>query len=413
MKKFGKILLKILPYVLIVVAFFTGIFVGNGVLDQDVRAIKNLLEKYKAYYYFEEGNVVDIISSSILDDYSTYYTREEYKKIQDGAKGYTDGIGIRVDTETNKIVLVLGNSPCDIAGVKSGGVVKKVIVNNVEFTENHTQVLNGLNIGQSLNLVIDYNGTEITYNIVKSNYRQTFVKYIDSSGEYSFRGTNGINFEKISSLTDIDDTSVGYLQYTSFSGKDKGLEGSVGQFRRALEEFKNNGKNKLILDLRNNGGGYVDVLEEIASMVLPAKNGTSQIIGISNDKHGKIEYFKSKSITFEDYNIQKLVVLANGMSASASEVLIGAILDYATNYNGLQLNVLISNENKGNTSTYGKGIMQTTYLNFDGSAVKLTTAKLFLPLTNKCIHGVGFTEDFDSRIKVVNENDILNYAISL
>ena len=101
------------------------------------------------------------------------------------------------------------------------------------------------------------------------------------------------------------------------------------------------------------------------------------------------------------------------MSASASEVLIGAILDYASNYSNLELSVLISDENRGNTSTYGKGIMQTTFLNLDGSAVKLTTAKLTLPLSNKCIHGVGFSEDFDSRVKVVSENDILNYAINL
>ncbi len=412
MKKFGKIFVKILPYFLAVVTFFVGIFVGNGILDKDVRAVKDLVEKYKQYYYFEEGNIIDLVSSALLDDYSEYYTKEEYKKVKDGSKGYTDGIGLRIDNITNKIKLVLYNSPCDLAGVKEGGTLKKVIVNGTEY-ENIKQTLDQTTIGQSIGLVVDYNGTLKEYNIVKSNYKQTFVKYVDNTGEYSFRGNNGIRYQKISENSFVTNSSIGYLKYTSFSGKEGGLEGSVGQFDCALDNFKNAGKSTLILDLRDNGGGYVDVLEQIAAMVLPTTNGSNAVIGVANDKYGNEEKFTSKPVTFENYNIKKLVILANSMSASASEVLIGAILDYASNYSSLDLKVLISDENWGNTSTYGKGIMQTTYLNLDGSAVKLTTAKLTTPLTCKSIHGVGFNEQFDSRIKVVSENDILNYAMSL
>ena len=412
MKKFGKVLLKILPYFLAVVTFFVGVLVGNGILDKDVRAVKDLVEKYKQYYYFEEGNIIDLVSSTLLDDYSEYYTKEEYQKVKDGSKGYTDGIGLRIDNTTNKIKLVLYNSPCDLAGVKEGGIVKKVIIDGTEY-ENIKQTLDQTTVGQSICLVIDYNGTINTYNIVKSNYKQTFVKYADNTGEYSFRGNSNIRYEKISDNSFVTDSSIGYLKYTSFSGKDSGLEGSVGQFDCALDNFKNASKSKLILDLRDNGGGYVDVLEQIASMILPTANGSSAVIGVATDKRGNVERFATKPVTFENYNIKKLVILANSMSASASEVLIGAILDYASNYSDLELSVLISDENRGNTSTYGKGIMQTTFLNLDGSAVKLTTAKLTLPLSNKCIHGVGFSEDFDSRVKVVSENDILNYAINL
>ena len=412
MKKSGKILLKILPYFLAVVTFFVGLFVGNGVLDKDVRAVKDLVEKYKQYYYFEEGNIIDLVSGALLDDYSSYYTKEEYQKVKDGAKGYTDGIGLRIDNTTNKIRLVLYNSPCDLAGIKAGGIVKKVIINGTEY-ENIKPTLSQTIIGQSIGLVIDYNGTLKEYNIVKSNYKQTFVKYIDNTGEYSFRGNNGIRYQKISENSFVTNSSIGYLKYTSFSGKDSGLEGSVGQFDCALDNFKNAGKSTLILDLRDNGGGYVDVLEQIASMVLPTTNGSNAVICVSTDKRGYVEKFTSKAVTFEDYNIKKLVILANSMSASASEVLIGAILDYASNYSSLELSVLISDENSGNTSTYGKGIMQTTYLNLDGSAVKLTSAKLTTPLTYRSIHGVGFNEDFDSRIQVVSENDILNYAMNL
>ncbi len=412
MKKFGKILLKILPFVLCVIMFFTGFLIGNGCFDKDVRAVKNLVEKYKRYYYFEEGNLIDLISSTLLDEYSEYYTKEEYKKIKDGAKGYTDGIGLRIDNTTNKILLVLGNSPCDVVGVKEGGIIKKVIVDGVEY-QNAKEILDQLSVGKSVSLVVDYNGSESTYNVLKSNYRQTFVSYLDDTGEYSFRENDGIKFTKTTSQSFILNDDTGYLKYTSFSGKSSGLEGSVGQFACVLDKFSSDEKSKLILDLRNNGGGYVDVLEQIASMVLPTSNGSKAVIGVATDKNGNIEKFKTTSTTFENYGIKKLVILANSMSASASEVLIGAILDYASNYQGLELSVLISDENNGNTSTYGKGIMQTTYLNFDGSAVKLTTAILTLPLSNKTIHGVGFSESFDSRIKVVSENDIINYALSL
>ncbi len=409
MKKFSKILLKILPYFLIVVMFFVGIFVGNGLLDKDVRATKDLIEKYKKYYYFEEGNIIDIISSSLLDEYSSYISKEEYQKIQQGAKGYTDGIGIRIEKTSKKIVMVLGNSPCDIAGVKEGGIVKKIVIDGVDY-QNDTDVLKTASIGAEVEITIDYNGINQNYTIVKSNYKQTFVKYYDDSGEYSFRGNGGINFVQTSQNSYIESSKIGYIKYTSFSGKENGLEGSVGQFAHALERFKQTNKTRLILDLQDNGGGYVETLEKIASMVVPTTNGTTPVIAVSTYKDGKTENFKSKSITFENYGIQEMVILANSNSASASEVLIGAILDYATNYSQLKLKVLISNEGRDNKSTYGKGIMQTTYLNLDGSAVKLTTAKLTLPISNKCIHSVGFTEEFDSRIKVVEESEILNFA---
>ena len=412
MKKFGKVLLKILPYFLCVITFLTGFLVGNGCLDKDVRAVKNLVEKYKQYYYFEEGDLIDLIEPTLLDEYSKYYTKEEYQKIKEGAKGYTDGIGLKIDTTTNKIKCVLGNSPCDVAGVKEGGIVKKVIVNGVEH-QNVNEILGQISIGTKIVLVVDYNGIEKFYNIKKSNYKQTFVRYMEQFGEYSFIGNDGIEFTKTSSSSFVLDSTTAYLQYTSFSGKDSGIEGSAGQFSYVLEKFADDNKRKLILDLRDNGGGYVDVLEKIASMVLPTSNGTKAVIGIATNKKGNTQVFKSKSVTFEDYGIKKLVILANSKTASASEVLIGAILDYASNYNGLKVSVLISDENNGNTSTYGKGIMQTTYSNFDGSAVKLTTALLTLPLSNKCIHGVGFNESFDSRIKVVSENNIINHALSL
>ncbi len=408
-----KILLKIIIFVLTIAIFFGGFFVGRCTIDSDVRAVKNIIEKYKKYYYFEENNITEIISDALLDKYSTYYSKEEYELILNSAKGYNEGFGITLENDTNKITQIIYNSPCDLLGIKAGGILQKVIIDGQEYT-NVLETLQNASVDTKVQLVIDYSGDIKNYTLSKNAYKQTFVRYFGNSGEYGYISkNNGIEYTKIDTASIINDEGVGYIKYTSFSGRGNNLEGSVGQFKNILNIFKEQNKTKLILDLRDNGGGYMDILQEISSMVIPIKNNQTPIIAVARDKYNNLTSYGSKKTCFEDFNIKQLVILANSNSASASEVLIGAILDYSNLYVDCNVNLLISDENKGNTRTYGKGIMQTTYTNLDGSAVKLTTAKLTLPLSGKCIHDTGFTEQLDNRIKVVSENEIIGVAINI
>ncbi len=408
-----KILLKITIFLLIIITFIGGFFIGRCTTDSDVRAVKNIIEKYKKYYYFEENNITEIISDALFDKYSKYYSKEEYELIMNSAKGYNEGFGISLENDTNKITQIIYNSPCDLLGVKVGGILQKVIIDGQEYT-NVLETLQNASVNTSAQLVIDYDGIIKNYTVTKKEYKQTFVRYFDNSGEYGYISkSDGIEYVKIDSSTIINAENVGYIKYTSFSGRGNDLEGSVGQFKNILNIFKEQNKTKLILDLRDNGGGYMDILQEISSMVIPIKNNQTPIIAVARDKNQNVTSYSSKKTCFEDFNVSELVILANSNSASASEVLIGAILDYSNLYVDCNVKLLISDENKGNVRTYGKGIMQTTFTNLDGSAVKLTTAKLTLPLSGKCIHDTGFTEQFDNRIKVVSENEIISTAINI
>lgn len=406
--KTKKVLKIVLPILLAVIIFFIGFLTGNGFLDKDTRALRDILDKYKRYYLYEDENVLDIINDAIFDDYSKYFTKEEYNEIIRSAKGYNSGIGIKIEKETNRITSVIYNSPSEYAGVKSGGIITGLSINGTPYTN----VSNGLKLlknGDRVKLTIDYNGTIEEYDITKREYIQSYVRYFDSSGEYGFRGES-IAYEKISDITSIVDEKVGYIKYDSFSGKQDGLQGSIGQLKKVLGVFRNSNKEHLIFDLRGNSGGYMSILEGVASLIVPAKKGENYIISRAIDKYDNVEIIKSKKSTFEDYNISKITILADSGTASASEVLIGAILDYSYTYSNCEIKMLISDENKNNLATYGKGIMQTTYQNFDGSAVRVTTAKLYSPLTNKSIHGVGFTSEYDSKISVCKESEILSVA---
>ena len=164
-----------------------------------------------------------------------------------------------------------------------------------------------------------------------------------------------------------------------------------------------NGKRKLILDLRGNGGGYVDICQSVAKFFVPAPENSFSLIATAEYKKdpktdkSKTEIFKSSAIEFGTYNYTKIIVLADENTASASEMLIGAMLSYDTQ-DKIEVVLAPSKDDDGQTvyKSYGKGIMQTTYVNtFGGGALKLTTAKLVWPDGKTCIHGVGITKSLE------------------
>lgn len=414
MKKSKKIIVSVLLVVALAGAFGLGFLTKTFSMSADSRAAVNLIEKYKKYYLFEEDGVIDKISDALLDDYSGYQSKQTYENIQDSAKGSSAGIGVQINRETLEITRVLGNSPAEKAGVKEGGIVVRYDVGAGEKrADSAAEFLNDLDAVSSdktFVLTLSYGGDEVSYNLKKSNYTRTYVKFGDDSGYYSFLSDGDeISVAKLSDEAYLSDPSAFYIRYDSFSGTKSGIEGSVGQLKTALDKMKERGKTHLVLDLRGNGGGYMSILTEVAALLTPTSE-SKFLIGYAENKRGNRSEFYGKNPSFYSYGIEKFSVLGDSGTASASEALIGALLDYAdkSGYGGLTVYVEGSN---GVYKTYGKGIMQSTFKNADGSAVKLTTDKLYFPLSGISIHGTGVTEKTSPRVKSAETGAALAAAL--
>ena len=233
------------------------------------------------------------------------------------------------------------DSPAQKAGIKTGDYITAVDGTAVTEIEDLSAAITGEN-GTPVRITVRRGEDELAYDVVRGQSQQTMVRY--------------------RAIGDIM-----YIRLKSFNGN------AVEKFQEALEAVKEQGSKGVVLDLRDNGGGDLAILEKIGNMILP--EGT---IIYAQDRHGQtISEIKSSGAEFD----LPMVILTNGNTASASEALAGAARDRGTA-------VLVG------TKTFGKGIMQSTYaLNNDG-AFKLTTAKYYLP-EGECIHGVGLTPKYE------------------
>ena len=421
--------------------FLAGFFAGR-IKDPDVAALEFIVKTYKRHYLEYDDDFVSVMSKSILDEYSEYYTKEEYAELKKISSGVRGGIGIYYGNRSDGSVViaeVLGNSPAERAGIKAGYIVKgfrKSVDEN--FTEiNGRQELSDalapLALGEEFVLKLEYTDAagvhEKECTLARKEYRQTYVYYSDASGSWRFSNGNeedmdDLKFERYDEpIADFGDDTA-YLRYTLFYGTANGILGSAGQIEEALKKFTVSGRSKLILDLRGNGGGYVDICQSVAKFFVPAPENSFSLIATAEYKKdpktdkSKTEIFKSSAIEFGTYNYTKIIVLADENTASASEMLIGAMLSYDTQD---KINVVLapSKDDDGQTvyKSYGKGIMQTTYVNtFGGGALKLTTARLVWPDGKTCIHGVGITKSLEGYEKKIYESagsDPLAVALGL
>lgn len=396
--------------------FFAGFFAGR-IKDPDVAALEFIVKTYKRHYLEYDDDFVSVMSKSILDEYSEYYTKEEYAELKKISSGVRGGVGIsyyQKSADEVAIYDVLGNSPAEHAGVKAGSIVKGFKkatdedFTTIEKRQDLSDALSPLDLGEDFILKLEYDGTETEYTLARKEYRETYVYYSDDSGSWRFTNNNAddmddLEFERYDDPIAGFENDTAYLRYTFFYGTANGILGSVGQIQEALKKFTENGKRKLILDLRGNGGGYVDICQSVAKFFVPAPENSFSLIATAEYKKdpktdkSKTEIFKSSAIEFGTYNYTKIIVLADENTASASEMLIGAMLSYDTQ-DKIEVVLAPSKDDDGQTvyKSYGKGIMQTTYVNtFGGGALKLTTAKLVWPDGKTCIHGVGITKSLE------------------
>lgn len=413
-----RVLIVVLSVIFIALSFFSGYFINYLSMDEEERAVYDLIHKYKKHYLFDDGDLVKDISGSILDEYSEYYTKEEYEQIKKEKEGSSHGIGVSLQKSDLKIVSVLGNSPCEKAGVTVGGKIIAIKAGDkFETIYNYTDfeyVLNEIKDDQEFIIKIDYGYEHLDFVIKKENYTQTYVRYYDNEACYAFNELDGeIKFVKLKENKYFENTNVGYIVYNSFYGLGEGLKSSNNQIVKALEYFKETKKDSIILDLRNNGGGYMDIMCDVSAHFIDIGNGNRKDVCIALDKDKKQTGYKSAKCDYDNYGFKNIIILANENSASASEALIGAILDYD---NKNIVKVLVSSSvYKGQVAnkTFGKGIMQSTYVNADGSAVKLTTAKIFWPVSKISIHGEGIIGLNEGKILAVDSDKAMKTALSL
>ena len=335
--------------------------VVNAETIQKMRSLESVIEKYY-YDYKDEPTTEENLQTGIYkgmtealnDPYSEYYTAEELKEVVDGNNGVSYGIGayITLDKEQDMAVIagVMEGTPAEEAGLKEGDVIYEV---DGEETR-------GLSTSRVVSMVKGKEGTTVHLTI----YRE---------GEADFLEVDIVRSKLIETTTVRygmveGEEGIGYLQITEFDTV------TLDQFNEAMAELRADDMKGLILDLRSNPGGDLSVVVEIARRLLPAG-----LITYTEVPAGQ----RTEYTCDGEYEIDiPMVVLINGYSASAAEILAGAIQDH----------------NKGTvvgTTSYGKGIVQRLITLEDGSAVKLTVSGWFTPNGNN-IQGSGIEPDVEA-----------------
>ena len=352
----------------------------GGLIDSNFTEKANLIyDSVVKRFYFEEDideasmkeNMYKAIIDSLGDKYAEYYTAEELEEMFMSSEGVYYGIGayVMLDEETGYPLLtkIFKNSPASRAGLLDGDIVYAVDGEN----------LFGYKLDEAVALIKGPENTEVKLTI----YRESEPDYVEVT---VIRG-------KVESPTveyEMKESGIGYLQITEFD------DVTTDQFINAYDDLYAQGMKAMILDLRSNGGGNLDTVLNIGERMLP-----KGIITYTEDKAGKREEYKSRGKSVISI---PLVVLTNGYTASASELLTGALHDYG-------LATVIG------TNTYGKGIVQTIYPLSDGSGIKITTSRYYTP-NGVCIHEVGIAPDieleYDSELYSTEKIDNqLEYAI--
>ncbi len=333
----------------------------TSVLNTDtLQKIKTVEDVIGKYYYGEEVTGEDLqegiykgMVEALNDPYSEYYSKEELEEVMESNQGISYGIGAYISlNQTMDMPMISGvmeESPAQEAGLREGDIIYEV---NGESTQ-------GYSLTKVVNMVKGQENTAVLLTI----YREGCADFLEIE---AVRGKL-IEIETVQSAMLEDTNGIGYLQIREFDGV------TIDQFNEEMAELKASGMKALILDLRSNPGGDLTAVTEVARRILP-----KGIITYTEDKYGERKEYTCNG----EYELQiPMVVLVNEYSASASELLAGAIKDY----------------NKGTilgTTTYGKGIVQRITQLEDGTAVKLTVSSYFTP-SGVNIHGTGIEPDIE------------------
>lgn len=346
-------------------------------VTQKVSAVIDNLEAYSIYDYDKE-KAADLAASgvalSVNDPYTAYYSKDEFNNLMNEIQSSYIGIGVTlgVDAETNKleVISLAENQTAQRHGIMAGDFI--IAVDGEEYDgdrmDEAVYAIKGLHLqsveNTTVTLTIERNGTTSDYVLPREV----------------------INTDTVSS--NIFNDNIGYIKITQFNSKNESLTDSkdtYDEFLTHITDLQSKNITSLIIDLRDNPGGDLNVVTNIADYILP-----ECIITYTEDKNGTREDYKSDKNSLS----LPIAVLVNGNSASASEVLAGALKDY-------NKATLIGEK------TFGKGVVQSVIPLYDGSGIKITSAKYFTP-SGECIHEKGI----EPNITVSLRSDVLSSQLT-
>ena len=330
-------------------------------LDMNLSQVKKktgeIEELINAYYLDEidgqkvEDTMYTGMVAGLEDPYSVYYSKEELESMEESISGAYSGIGATLtqdpDTGELSVVSCFDGTPAQEAGLQPGDVITGWNGNSVEGME-LSELVSKIKTDpeEQLTLEIERDGEILEVELTRREVQIPTVEY------------------------EMLDDQIGYIRLVEFD------EVTADQFKEALEDLENQNMKKLIIDVRNNPGGVLQVVCDMLDQLLP-----EGLIVYTEDKNGNRKEYTSD----EEHQFTKLLaVLANENSASASEIFAGAIQDYG-------IGTIVG------TTTFGKGIVQRTFYLSDGTGVKLTVAKYYTPKGHD-IHKKGITPDVETEL---------------
>ena len=327
--------------------------VANEKTTEKLGVLENTIKQYFWQDVDEstlEEGVYKGLLESLDDPYSVYYTHDELVQLQQQTEGIYYGIGAYISQDNEmgyvRVSKIIKNTPAEASGLQQDDYIYKVDGEDMQ----------GKDSSYVVSKIKGEAGTKVTITVV----REGATDPIDIEVERQKIESPTVEYQML-------DNDMAYIQITEFDLV------TTEQFEEAYKQAQTDGMKGLILDLRSNPGGNLSTVCDIARMILP-----KGLIVYTEDKYGKREEY-----TCDGANQIKvpLVVLTNGYSASASEILAGAVKDYG-------IGTLVG------TTTYGKGIVQKVINLSDGSAVKLTVSNYFTPNGNN-IHKIGIEPDVE------------------
>ncbi len=345
---------------MVVVALVLGVLLGKGwertghatETYEELKTFSEVLTQVQKSYV-DETKVKDLVQGAIrgmlstLDPHSAYMTPEMYKEMQVETKGEFGGVGIQIGVKENRLAVIapIEGTPAYRAGIKSGDFITKV---NDETTKDLTlmdavQKMRGPK-GSKINLTIQRDGTPdpLQFTLVRDTIKIESVK---------------------SKVLD----NIGYVRLTQFQ------ESTGRDLSKVLKQFKEQKLQSTILDLRNNPGGLLTASVEVSEQFLP---GGKLVVYTKGRESKKDEWIAKGKDQMDD---SPMIILINEGSASASEIVAGALQDYGRA-------VIVG------TTSFGKGSVQTILPLGDGSGLRLTTAKYYTP-KGRSIQSTGITPD--------------------
>lgn len=336
----------------------------------------NKLASYIETFYLDDVSEEDMaegafkgVVAALGDPYSEYYTEEEYESLMESTSGEYNGIGVSISQKEENgeitIATVFDDTPAKEAGIQEGDVIVAVDGNDMtgKSSQDVVSMIKGKTDG-TVTITVMRNGEKLDIQVeIRKVERPTVANH-------------------------MMDGNIGYIKLSEFDGV------STSQFSEALNELKDQGMEKLVIDIRDNPGGRLDVVCDLLDLFVDK----DKLIVYTKDKNGN----KQEEYTRYDASVKDIPIsiIVNGNSASAAEVFTGVMQDY-----GLAKIV--------GTQTFGKGIVQKILDMGDGSAVKLTVSKYYLP-NDENIHGQGITPDYVIDADENTEEDVqLNKAVEV